>query len=166
MSYRKITMSNEKHDDLNLSDDVVKLAGKLKKELVVTPDGTITPEKGLIEKLLPEGLTMDEVKKVQAFNSTLVAAASHAVGEIGTAFLKKHDKVAHVHLEKLPFGRDHVRVNLARTQNVPGLGGKSTEHHGYLSTKFVSGSAGTSGAQFKRIRDHHSKVGAELFGGK
>jgi len=153
-------------DDLNLSKEVLDLAEKLQKEITITADGTIAPDKGLVEKLLPSDLTMEEIKKVQAFSNTLTAASAHAVGTMALPFMKKNDKVDHVHMEKLPFGRDAIRVDTARKTEVGGIGGKSTTQYGWTTVKYTSGSAGTSGALFKRIRDHHAKLGAELFGPK
>jgi hypothetical protein len=150
-------------DDLNLPKHAAEIAKKLKGKLTIGEDGYIETDKDLIKDLLPEGLTMDDIKKVQQFNSDVVAGAAHAVGEIGTPFLKKHVKVDNVHLKGLQIGRDKVRVNLARERTINALG-KSHTHHGYLEAKFTSGSAGTSGAAFKRIRDHHAAKGAELWG--
>jgi len=150
-------------DGLNLHEDVNSLAVKIRKALVIGEDGEVTVDKGLYDTLLPEGLTADTVKKVQTHHNNLVAATAHAVGEAGTAFLKSHKKVEHVHLEKFPMGRDSLRVNLARKAKVGGIGGVAVEHHGWITAKYTSGSAGTSGAAFKRIRDHHAKVGAGLF---
>lgn len=159
-----MSKTTENHDELNLSKEIIDLSGKLQKELTVDKEGNITPDKDLYSKLLPEGLTMDTVTAVQKHHGNLVAAAAHAVGTIGTKFLEKHSKVTDVHMEKLHMGRDQLRVNLARQANVPGLGGKATTHHGYLSAKYTSASAGTSGAAFKRIRTHFSSEGAKLFG--
>jgi hypothetical protein len=153
-------------DELNLPKGAAEIAKKLKGKLTIGDDGVIETDKDLVKELLPEGLTMDDIKRVQQFNSDVVAGAAHAVGEVGIPFLKKHPKVEHVHLPALNIGRDKIRVNLARERTVTGPGGKSATHHGYLEAKYTSGSAGTSGAAFKRIRDHHASEGAKLWGSK
>ena len=153
-----------KNEDLNLSDEIKALSEQLTKKLAIAEDGTITPDKDLYKETLPEGLTMDAVKALQHHNANLVVATAHAVGILGADFLKKHKKVDEVHLEKLQIGRDHLRMNYKRTAPVSGIGGVQSTKHGWLTGKYVSASAGITGAAFGRVRAHHAELGAELFG--
>lgn len=151
------------NDGLNMTKTANQVSGLLQKKFAPDSEGHVVPDKDILKEVLEavEGApSLEEIKKVQTFAQDYTAGAIHALGTMGVPFLKKHTKVADVHMEKLPFGKDHLRVNLAREKVVGSPGGKSTTYNNYLEGKFVSGSAGTSGAQVKRIRDHFATAAA------
>lgn len=150
-------------DTLNLTPEVAKLSSQLIKKLVVSDDGTITPDKKLHEELLPEGMTADTLKQVQAHYSNLLAASAHAVGTLAQDFLKKHKKIEEVHMDKFHIGRDSIRVNYKRSVEVGGIGGAKTTKHGWITAKLTTGAAGSGAGQFGRIRQHFAEQGASLF---
>lgn len=155
-------MSNK--EDLNLTAEVAKLTDQLVKKLAIDDTGIIAPDKKLYEELLPEGLTAETVKLVQTHQSNLLTAAANAVATIGQDFLKKHKKVEEVHMDKLHFGRDTIRVNYKRQAEVGGIGGAKSTKYGWITAKLTTGATGTGAGQFGRIRQHFAEQGATLFG--
>ena len=151
------------NDGLNLTKGATQVSSILTKKFVPDSEGHIVPDKDILKEVLEavEGApTLEELKKVQSFAQDYTAGALHALGKVGVPFLDKHKKVANVHIEKLPFGKDHLRANLARDKVVSSPSGKTTAYTHYLDGKFVSGSAGTSGAQVKRIREFFATAAA------
>jgi hypothetical protein len=150
-------------DGLNMTKAAIQVSSCLSKKLVPDSEGHIVPDKDILKEVLEavdNAPTLEEIKKVQTFEQDYTAGALHALGTVGSPFLDKHKKVNDVHMEKLPFVKNHLRANLARTKVVSSPGGKSTEYSHYLEGKFVNQSAGTSGAQVKRIRDHFATASA------
>lgn len=152
-------------DGLNMTKTAGQVSSCLVKKFAPDSEGHIVPDKDILKEVLEsvEGApTMEEIKKVQTFAQDYTAGAFHAAGTVGSAFLDKHKKIKDVHIEKLPFGKDHLRINLSREKIVSSPSGKSTTHNHYLEGKFVAQSAGTSGAQVKRIRDHFATAAAAV----
>ena len=150
--------------ELNLTAEVAQLSAELQKKLTVTADGTIEPDKKLYETLLPANITIDDIKRVQTFQTNLFSAAAHAVAVIGQEACKKNKKLDQVHMEALHLGKDKIRANYKRQTTVKGIGGVESVKHGWVTGKYTSASAGTGSAQFGRIRQHFAEQGATLFG--
>lgn len=157
------------NDGVNLTKNAGQISTVLQKKLSAEAEGDtarIVPDKDILKEVIdsfPDGSsipTIEEIKRVQAFAQDYTAGGVHAVGVLGQSFLNKHKKVQNVHMEKLPFGKDSLRVNMAREKQVSAPGGKSTTHNHYLEAKWTSGSAGASGAQVKRIREHFTSAAA------
>lgn len=151
------------NDGLNLTKGATQVSSFLSKRIAPDSEGHVVPDKDILKEVIAavEGApSLDEIKKVQTFAQDYTAGALHALGTVGVPFLDKHKKIKDVHMEKLPFGKDHIRANLARDKLVSSPSGKSAQYNYYLEAKFVAQSAGTSGAQVKRIRDHFAIAGA------
>jgi hypothetical protein len=154
------------HDSLNLSKTANGVSSILSKKLSIDSEGSCVPDKDILKEVIDglEGVpgvpTIEEVNRVQKFATDFTTGGFHAFGTVASAYLNKHKKVANVHMEKLAFGKDHLRLNMSREKQVAAPGGKATTHQHYLEGKWVSGSAGTSGAAVKRVREHFSSAAA------
>lgn len=152
-------------DDAILTPSQRAISDTLLKKLVVGEDGSIPTEKKLYEDILPEGLTPDLLKRVQAFYSDATTATTHAVSTLGQDFLKKNKKIEEVHLDKLALGTGAViRTNYKRQAEVGGIGGAKTVKHGWATTKLSITASGSGAAHFSRVRQHFAEQGTALFG--
>lgn len=158
-------MTTQKNE-VNLPENVVKLAESIKKEIKVGDAGVVEVNKDLYEKHLPEQLTLGTVKAVQDHNSNFLAAVSLAVGEIGLAHLKKHKDIDTI-TANVPVAKDKLNIGLKREAQVPdglGKGGMRTKH-GVLSVGYKVHAAGNVGA-YKKVREHISATAEDFWGKK
>lgn len=110
------------------------LAARIKPEIKLnekTGVGVISPE--LYEKLLPEGLTKKMAESFQAHNSSLIAATTYALGEIGVPAMKKNKDLDSVSVEMPTVGKDYIGVKINRSRTVPeggrdGVSGTKTKY--------------------------------------
>ena len=78
------------------------------------------------EQSLPEGLTVETVKNVNAHNGNFVAATTHAIGTIAVDTLKANKDLKEVTGDIKTVGRDHVGVTVTRQRDyVNRLGGNN-----------------------------------------
>jgi hypothetical protein len=100
-----------------IKKDVTDLAKVLKGKITIGDNGVATVKEGTYIELLPEGVTEDTVKALQAHNSTLVAAAALATGELGIDYMKKHKDVAAVELTIPTVGKDSLDITVKREKH-------------------------------------------------
>lgn len=143
------------------------LASKIEAEMKVNAEGVIEADAKLFQKVLPEGLTVDDVKKVQAFGKEFFNAAAVAVGTVGQAALKKNKKLESVSIDKLAYGTDHIDLAYHRAfETTSGFGADATKvtKHGWLTGKYVTKVGSNSASTFAKTRAHFAEQGASLFG--
>lgn len=148
---------------LNVTLEVKDASKIIEKKLVLGKDGTIVPPANLYEELLPEGLTMDHVKRVQAHDTLMGSAVALALGNKAVQFFTASPEATEINLEKLSMGRNSLRGSVEREAHVPSIGGTPITKFCHVTLKYTAGSAGVSGAAFKRIRDHFNAEGARLW---
>lgn len=164
MTTSKAATNTADETGLNVTVEVRDASKIIEKKLVIGKDGTIVPPANLYEELLPEGLTMDHVKRVQAHDTLMGSAVALALGNKAIPFFTAHPEATEVNLEKLPMGRNSLRGTVEREAHVPSIGGSPITKHCHVTLKYTAASAGVSGAAFKRIRDHFNAEGARLWG--
>lgn len=151
--------------ELKVADSTRELADNIRKEFKLGEGGVIDVPKDLLERHLPAGVTMADVKRVQAAGSTMISAVALATGEFATAAMKKDKKLASVSVE-VPLGKDRIGAMFQRERQVSdGNGGQQTKF-GVLQAKYTVAGARPTGGEYKRIRDHLSSQAAEFFGAK
>lgn len=149
-------------EGLNIPESIVALAQLAKEKMKVGEGGVIEVPKDFYEELLPDDLTMAQVKKVQEHNSNLVSAVGLAVGELGNKEFGKHKKFDEVSVE-FNANKDKIGLNYQRSKQVPdGSGGQQTKY-GILSARYQVAGASNKGS-FKKVRDWLSNTAADSFG--
>ena len=154
-----MTTKTTAKNDAHLPEHLLKASSILQKGATVSVEGTVgnvVLEEGALEKILPEGQSVDGLIKAQNTLTDLVTAAKDAVGALGVDCLKNHKEITTIKLPALKLGKDVLSVTLDRTRIVSSPTGESTERSNWLSHKYESHS-GKNGAQSKRVRDHYSK---------
>ena len=148
-------MSNQKP----VSPEIVELAGKIKPTLAITDDVIAIP-KDTYEKHLPEGVTIETVKTIQAHRGQFMAAMQLAAGEIihDTNHFKDHKDVAAVSGE-YPMGNDDGSFTVHRVRRVPvALGSTEMKDiHGDSSSKLLA----SNGSGIKAVQAHLRSVFSE-----
>lgn len=138
------------------------LSSKVKPLFTLAENGVILPEEHFYEKVLPEGITMDQIKAIQAHNTALLAAVPMAVGEIAIDAFKADktlDRVSAV----IPAGSDKISVAVLRSREYP-AGGIPKEgevrdpnakivKYGVIEASYEVASNGNKG-ELKKVRTH------------
>lgn len=100
-----------------LKKETLDLSAKIGKGLTLDNE-VITASDGLYESLLPEGISMDTLERVQAHNTEVLAATAHAVGMIGIEAMKKDESLNKVTLELPTVGKDTFNFAFERSRQV------------------------------------------------
>jgi hypothetical protein len=140
--------------DLKVNDSILALADAIKQNAVVDATGVISVPKDFYEKNLPEGISIADVRKLQAHNSELVSAGVIALGELGVPHLKKHKDLTEATIV-IDAARDQFSAGLVRlkSQRNPATG-ETTDVYGSTSARWrTTGTAGSRGS-LKASRDY------------
>jgi hypothetical protein len=81
--------------------------------------GKIEIEEGTYVKFLPEGITEEQVKSVQAYNSLMATAAGLAVGNMAIPTMTKDAELNKVTLTLPTVGKDYIGISFDRSRQVP-----------------------------------------------
>lgn len=133
---------NEKHQHLDA------LAKRILKEAEFkygTPKGDqITVDVGgkIFEKTLPEGITLNQVKSVQAHIRDFATAAAMACGEDAAKHIKKHSDInAITYRTDMGHQRSHSVISAKKEVHNP-MTGQSTTVHGHVGIRISTGLPG------------------------
>lgn len=151
----------------DVKEDVVKLAESFGKIEFDDKNVAHLPE-GIYEKSLEAaGLDLKTVKAVQDHNGTFVAAAGLALGEAGTAYLKKNKKVESVSLAPVKLGRDELESTFIRSKTYPnrtgGEGAADIVKYGVLQSAYTTNGS-TNKGQLKKVRKYLNDLAADALG--
>jgi NADPH-dependent glutamate synthase beta subunit-like oxidoreductase len=112
---------------VEIKKEVVEMAALIKADLKIDAStGVGVTSAALYEQLLPEGLTMDQVKALQDHNSTVFAAAALAVGESSIPLMKDNKDLEKVTAEILVGHKDKIKINFDRERSFPDQQTKGT----------------------------------------
>ena len=145
-----------------LKEHVLAMAEKIEKGLVIDKKtGVGTESTNLYETCLPEGLDMDQVKRVSEYNTDFVAAGTYAFGKIAVAAMKSSKGLDKATAE-IPMGvKDTLSISVERTKEYTAqLGEKKGEtiiKHGVTTTAYDV-RAGKNGGQLKIARQMISEL--------
>jgi hypothetical protein len=144
----------DKAKSTTLHQEVAELSAKMVPGIKVdAKTATATAVETLYKDNLPEGVTMDTVKKLSDYNTSFVAAGAHAFGTVATEAAKGHKKLEKVSID-IPMGvKDNVSYTFDRVLVIPnrfGTGEDVTKYGNIKTTYEVR--AGKAGAQLKAAR--------------
>jgi hypothetical protein len=146
------TAAATKSEEAIVIPEAVKaMAERIKKEMKVTDTGVIEVPKELYESLLPAGLDMSLIKKLQAHDSEFMAAGALANGELGLKHFAKHKNVDVVTSE-IAIGKNSASFSFQRSKPVPDGNGAMQIKHGVSSAKYVVSAAGGNRGALKKVR--------------
>ncbi len=148
-----------------IKQDVLDLAAKLKAGITVAKDGSATATEGLYESVLPEGVTMDQLKAIQTHNNTFIAAAAHAFGNESIGVMKKNAEVTQVTLSIPTVGKDSLDLSFQRERTIPNANGEGNSvKYGSLQAKYSMYGTGSRG-QLLKVKQELSEAASAAFGG-
>jgi hypothetical protein len=136
-----------------IKKEVLDLSEKIGKGLSL--DGNVvTASDGLYESLLPEGVSMDLLERVQAHDTEVLAATALAVGQLGNKAMKKDETLNKISLVMPTVGKDTFGFAYDRSRQVrdaaPGTEGAGMKtKYGIMSIsvdKYGAGNRGEVGA--------------------
>lgn len=104
-----------------LSPEVLEMAETIKKAMSFDDkSGLATLEEGTYIKLLPAGISEEQVRLLQKHNGTVVAAGSLALAEVAIPVMKKHPAITEAKLNMPTVGKDDMDFLMKREIMVPG----------------------------------------------
>lgn len=145
-----------------VAEEVKIMSQAIETELNFDTQGAGMLPENIYEKLLPEDISLDTVKRVQTHNLDFADAVSLATGVKGTSHLKDHPELDSVSV-KIKMGNDSVATDFQRSveRRNPGTG-ETFQKPGVLSTKYTTG-IGSSRGNYKKIQEHVSEYAASVF---
>lgn len=156
-------MSDKKTTEIEISDAVKAIAEAAKKSMTIAEGGIVEVPKDFYESLLPEGVSLKDVQKVQQANSTIIAGVGLALGDVGLAAFKKDKKLEQLSVS-VNAGKDKLEVGLSRSRTSRNpTDGSEIVKHGVLSANWRVAAAGNRG-DFKKVRDNVAERAAKMFG--
>lgn len=148
-------MSDKK---IEIKDNVRNLADNIKIE--ISENGTaVINEEQYAETLDSIKMSLDDVKKIQKHNATVIAAATLALGEAAVPFMKKNTDISQVSLE-MKMGRDNATIHFDRSVEKPNGKDETKTVYG-VSDIFYRSQAGANLTDLKRVQEHLSKLAQE-----
>ena len=164
----------------DIKPEVLELSAKLKAGLAVAKDGACTPDEGLYEKTLEEGVKGHlpaELKETlpegaiaavlhgeQKHRTTFIAAAGHAFGGNSIDAMKKNAELSSTSVSIPTIGKDSIDLTFKREVPVPNAGGEGTKtSYGSLQVKVNTYSAGNRG-QLAKVKQDLSERAQSAFG--
>ncbi len=148
----------------DIKEDTKELAKQLKGLIKIGENGVATIKEGTYVDMLPEGITEDDVKKLQTYNSNLVAAGALAIGEMGIDYMKKHKDVAQVELSIPMVGKDTMGLSIKRTKN--SINPQTKEPittYGAINASINTYSTKPRG-ELSRVKDHLAELAMKSLG--
>nr|DAF08035.1 MAG TPA: hypothetical protein [Caudoviricetes sp.] len=137
-----------KVDYSELSEDLTSLKDTIVKQLTIDGSGVIAQAEETFLSNLPEGVTKDMIKKVDAARERFYTASGAAAGELAVPAFKEHKDLKQVTFVTSAGNGHKVTHNIAReVQGTNSLTGKEYHNYGVLSTKVaISGAKATTGS--------------------
>lgn len=105
---------SEKTTPAELKPEVLAMSEELKKVIKYDKEGQGTIEDGVYKKMLPEGMTEKDVRKVYDYNVNFVAALAHAAGTESVEVMAKNKSVNDTYVKVPTVGRDFVEIVVDR----------------------------------------------------
>lgn len=108
-------------ESLKLSPEMLKLTERLEKVFKIGEGNQINVDKAVYKDLLPEGLTEEDVDRVQRHHANLATAVHIALGHVAAPYMKKHKDVNSIELN-MPLRKDALEAVIERRKEYPGRG--------------------------------------------
>jgi hypothetical protein len=150
---------------IKLSQAVLDLSAKISKCISVDSDGYGSETSPAYESNLPEDLTMDIVNSVGDYNTTFIAAGSHAFGNAAIEAMSHNNNLKEANMKIAMGGKDSVTYGFDRSKVFHnGLTDSDVEKFGVMNihTEFV---AGKNSGQLKKVRNLLNEVALERLKG-
>lgn len=147
----------------DIKENIRGLADTIKTELSLSEEGVFSVDAKMFENTLPEGLTMETVKKYQEHTADLVTAAGLALGEAGIDAMKKDKRLDQVSLE-FNAGKDTIGGVFQRSKEVRSgitADAEMMTKYGILNMK-VGVNAHANKGSLKKVRAHLSEEAKKI----
>lgn len=153
-------MSDSNQKEIKLKAEVSAMSAIIAKGLTISKDGIASLAEDTVEQCLPEGMTLKDVKKVNDFRDTLVAASAHALAEPAVKAMAKDKKLESVSMV-FKVASDSIGHTIERVRLTGAPGGEKTPKAGYTVTKYEVNGAGKNRGELKKVHTIISNLAAE-----
>lgn len=146
---------SDKATEIVISAPVTDLATKIKEHLSVDKKtGVITAAADIYKTCLPDDMSADTVQRVRDHDTTFVAAAVKAVGDVSLPVLTKNKELESTTAVVEMLAKSHVAVDFKRVEEFPNPKEKGTTITKYGTTKVeVHHAAGHNAGELKKVRN-------------
>jgi hypothetical protein len=149
-----------------LKAEVLALSANISKAITIdNKAGTATAGETVYVDNLPEGLTQEVVKSVSDYNTTFVAASTHAFGVAAVDAFKANKKAERFAVEIPMIGKDNLSLSIDRTREShnPQDPTKKITTYGNV-TASLKMKAGDNSGQFKLARTTIKELAFAAYG--
>ena len=151
-----------------IKEEVTSLADRIKASLELdTASGLVAEKEGVsvyTDAATEAGLTQEAIGAVKKFETTVCAATTLAVGQIGVEAMKKHSDLGTVQGTIKMYGDETFTAGIHRetTSRNPKTG-EASQVHGQTFTSFAVTSSANKG-QMAKVRSSLKEMAAEALG--
>lgn len=149
-----------------IKQEVLDLSKKIAEGITLdTKTGHAEAADGIYEANLPEGLTTETVKAVGDYNTTFVAAGTHAFGTLAVEAMKSTKSLNEATVQIKMHGKDTLGVSVQRSKEYNNALAKEGEpktvtKHGVITTTYDV-VAGNNRGQLKAARNEIAALASE-----
>ena len=167
-------MTDSHKPAFKLNQQTTDLSSLLEGEFKVGKDGTTT---GALDTLYEKhmgtfGITSEQAKAVNHYDSTFIPAVTHAWGNTAIKALAKHPDLQSVAMTVPMNGKNHLELTMhrERTYPVPSVDGAPKRpdvvKHGVVESKYLVAEANASAGQLKQVKIALNVSAAAAYGEK
>lgn len=154
----------------NLKPETLSLSERLQAEITLDPKtGTTQRPEDIVAKVLPEGLTIDMIERVDSFKAELVTAGAHALGVISNPAMAENADLTRTTLTLPTSGKNYIGFAYDRSRQVPTRNEDGTtgtrEKFGVVTADIVSYGTKNRG-EFAKVKSELSEMALAAFGKK
>jgi len=151
-----------------ISQEVLDMSKKIAESLTIDKKtGHGEAADGIYEANLPETLTVETVKAVTDYNTTFVAAGTHAFGTIAIEAMKSSKNLTEANVKIKMFDKDVLGVSIERSKdynNALAKEGqpKTVTKFGVVQTVYDVNAGGNKSGQLKLVRKEIAAMASEF----
>lgn len=139
-------------DKITLKPETETLTKLIQDGLKIDKSGAVTVEENLYAKTLPEGVTIEQVAKIDEHNTLFAAAALNALGNAALPVMKKNANIEQVAAFIPTAGKSGFDAKFVRdTESRNPKTNEITKGHGGASIKFDFYGTGSRG-ELKKVK--------------
>jgi hypothetical protein len=105
---------------------------ELLRDKIKVTDGVVIVPDNLVEKLLPETLTMKDIKETQEFKRQLISPLTRVIGEKSLEIMKEEDSTTEL-TTTVKYGHEELAFNIRRETKALDEKGKEETRYGVVT---------------------------------
>ena len=151
----------------NVKLHILELSERLQSEITLDKKtGVGTVAEGTYERLLPGGIDMDTVKKINEHNQAMVAAGTHALGVVSIPVMKKDNDLGRTTLVIPTVGKDYMGFAFDRSREVRAPGSDTPVTKFGSTTQEIVTYGTKNRGDLAKVKSELAEMALDAFGSK